>query len=108
MITVSFLHVLTKTDFLSQKKNLSIQTDMSLPTSSNVCKTQINGEEISEGKTRILKDKVFIHDKDNFPFRRGKDIPVADPTYILTIIGYSIFAETFLFFINYTLLLFKK
>lgn len=75
-------HVLTKSDFLSQKKNLSIQTDMSLPSSSTVSKTQINGEEISEGKTRILKDKVFIHDKDNFPFRRGKDIPVADPTYI--------------------------
>ena len=55
---------------------------MSLPSSSTVSKTQINGEEISEGKTRILKDKVFIHAKDNFPFTRGKDIPVADPTYI--------------------------
>lgn len=72
---------ISKNDFLSQKKNtLIIQTDASKLEPINRENSNGGDNKSNESKTVLLKDKVFIYDCNNHPFRRGRDIPVRSHT----------------------------
>lgn len=67
--------------FFHKKKNaLIIQTDASKLEPINRENSNGGDNKLNEGKTVLLKDKVFIYDCNNHPFRRGRDIPVRSHT----------------------------